>query len=1135
MYGSQVNRLGKREKNAKIKEAACIFPFKYKWKTHNECFPTEKGPICATSVTERQTLKTYGYCSDKRLASKSPPKKKLTLRKKKNSKSRTQKKAPKQSKKIKQNIDLDLIKKDKVTKIKKGKMKEPALLDKRYNEEFIKILKEFDHYLSLRGEVFRARAYKRAMETIMTIPEDITSVEQLKGKKGVGKTILEKMEEYVKTGKIAALEKEKSNPTVVFSNIYGVGPKKARELVDKHKVKDITELREKQDELLNDKQKLGLKYYEDILKRIPRSEIDQYKGILTKEFNNVIKTEAIEGKSKFEIVGSYRRGVADSGDIDLIITNDKNKTEIFTKFVDRLIEKNIVVDVLSRGKVKSLAVSQIPGKTPRRIDFLYTTPQEYAFALVYFTGSMAFNTAMRKRALDLGYTLNEHSFSRMDKGRKGEKLLKKFETEEDIFDFLNMEFKEPHERFGIQSLVLKMDPTKKETDKKSKPKNTTLKKPKKFRLKSDRELLEKFALEGYNIIRDLPETRLNSMLRVANDMYYNKTSILSDSLYDILKEHIEREFPQNKVIQEIGAPVEKNKVELPYFMASMDKIKPDTKELGRWKSTYKGPYVISAKLDGISGMYSNEGDKPKLYTRGNGAVGQDVSYLIPYLKLPPVTKKSVVIRGEFIIKKSVFTSKYAADFANSRNFVGGVINAKSVAKSKYEDIDFVGYEVIKPSLKPSEQMKFLEENSVIPVRNATKPDITNQELSELLVSWRNAESDKESPIAKQDDYEYEIDGIIVANDEVYERTEKNPKHAFAFKMVLSDQVAEAKVLDVIWTPSKDGYLKPRIRIEPIVIGGANIEYATAFNGAFVKDNKIGVGAVIQLVRSGDVIPHIMGVLTPASEAKMPPTDSYKWNSTNVDIMLIDAEDNEIVKEKNIIGFFTGMDVAGLSTGNVRRLMKGGFDTVPKILKMSEKDFLSVEGFKQKMSAKIHGGIREKLEKVKLSKLMANTNMFGRGMGQRRIEVILKTHPDIIMSKESTAEKMEKVKALEGFAEKTSRHFVEHIPKFLEFMKEADLMYKITADIEKAKEETKKPVDSSHPLFEKKIVMTGFRDKSLIEQIESVGGSMASSVSKKTFALIYKDEDAADSDKAKKAREKDIPTFSKEDFVAKYFT
>ena len=119
-------------------------------------------------------------------------------------------------------------------------------------------MKDFDYYLSLRGEVFRARAYKRAMGTIMAVPDDITSVDQLKGKPGIGKTILEKFAEYTKTGTIAALEKEKNNPTVAFSNVYGIGPKKAKELVDTHKIETIKELRERQDELLNDKQKLGL-------------------------------------------------------------------------------------------------------------------------------------------------------------------------------------------------------------------------------------------------------------------------------------------------------------------------------------------------------------------------------------------------------------------------------------------------------------------------------------------------------------------------------------------------------------------------------------------------------------------------------------------------------------------------------------------------------------------------------------------------------------------------------------------------------------------------------------------------------------------------------------------------------------
>jgi DNA ligase (NAD+) len=90
---------------------------------------------------------------------------------------------------------------------------------------------------------------------------------------------------------------------------------------------------------------------------------------------------------------------------------------------------------------------------------------------------------------------------------------------------------------------------------------------------------------------------------------------------------------------------------------------------------------------------------------------------------------------------------------------------------KFKDVDFVAYEVIKPSLKPSEQMKFLEDEEVDEVINETKKNIDNSILSEILVDWR-------------ENYEYTIDGVIVENDEIYKRTEENPKHAFAFKMVL---------------------------------------------------------------------------------------------------------------------------------------------------------------------------------------------------------------------------------------------------------------------------------------------------------------------------------------------------------------
>ena len=176
----------------------------------------------------------------------------------------------------------------------------------------------------------------------------------------------------------------------------------------------------------------------------------------------------------------------------------------------------------------------------------------------------------------------------------------------------------------------------------------------------------------------------------------------------------------------------------------------------------------------------------------------------------------------------------------------------------------------------------------------------------LLVEWREK-------------YEYETDGVIVMDDKIYKRSANNPDHGFAFKMVLSDQTAEAKVLDVIWTPSKDGYLKPRIQIEPIQLGGVKIEYATAFNAAFVEDNKLGIGSVILLVRSGDVIPHIMKVIKSSSTAKMPDVP-YNWNNTHVDIMLENAEDDDTVKLKNITGFFRGIGVEGLSSGNIQNAL-----------------------------------------------------------------------------------------------------------------------------------------------------------------------------------------------------------------------
>lgn len=294
------------------------------------------------------------------------------------------------------------------------------------NSNFINLLEKIEYIYKCNSEAFKAKATSTAIESIRKLDVELTDVKQLDGLKGAGKSIKTRFKEFQDTGTIKFVEDELTKPFYSFTEIYGVGPKKAKELSDKFT--SIEELKNSPQDL-NAKQTIGLKYYEDIKQRIPRNVIETYDSKFKDIFKNFLDL-------KYEIVGSYRRGSSDSGDIDVIFTSDN--LQIFDKIIETLKKENIIKETLSKGKHKSMTICKINEEsTGRRVDFMITSKEDYPFAILYFTGNKDFNVKMREHAKKIGYTLNEYKFKDVEKI---------FSSERDIFEYLKLSYVEPSKR-----------------------------------------------------------------------------------------------------------------------------------------------------------------------------------------------------------------------------------------------------------------------------------------------------------------------------------------------------------------------------------------------------------------------------------------------------------------------------------------------------------------------------------------------------------------------------------------------------------------------------------------------------------------------------------------------------------------
>lgn len=613
---------------------------------------------------------------------------------------------------------------------------------------------------------------------------------------------------------------------------------------------------------------------------------------------------------------------------------------------------------------------------------------------------------------------------------------------------------------------------------------------------------------------NITKKQLEKLIKDANHKYFNTDNKdgMDDKTYDMLIDKLREIEPKHKLLTTIGAPVDKKKKKtLPYILPSANKIKYEEKnkkqietKLNNWIKKYASPYIISHKLDGVSALIVNN-NKISMYTRGESTIGTDITNLIPWLDLPKI-KEKYAIRGELIISKKDFKKlENSIDINVARNAVSGIVNAKNPNKDILKYLSFVAYECIhfdEIPMIPSEQFSKLKKEGFTTSPYVMVDHLTIEFLQQHLLKCRQ-------------NSKFEIDGIIVSHDKMHKRSDKNPDHMFAFKQ--DNNYKQTTIVDVIYSVSKDGKLKPRAKMTKTNFNGTVVEYATLNNGKFVVDNNIGKGAIVEITMGGDIIPKVVKTIKPAKVTY--PTVPYIWNSSKVEFMVVSSEMNKEQLIKQLINFCQKMDIKHVSKGLIEKFVSYGVNSISDLINMDEEMLLNMDGIQEKTCQKILSSIQTSITDVPIEVVMVASNCFGPSLGSKKLQTIATSLPITkLMKKYDKKNVLENIVKLDGFSTKTAHDFVQGFDAFIKFVKNNK---KITI-----KSENKKTNNTLKNLV---VVFSGIRNKELEKQIETNGGKVTTSVSNNTTHVIVNDLSQISS-KITKAKSKNIPIMLLHDFI-----
>ena len=639
------------------------------------------------------------------------------------------------------------------------------------------------------------------------------------------------------------------------------------------------------------------------------------------------------------------------------------------------------------------------------------------------------------------------------------------------------------------------------------------------------------------------------LIQAINDYYNTDKPLLTDATFDILENILREKKPNSKVFDKVGAPVvnPEDAVKLPYYLGSLNKVKPNEKSLTKWLFKHNKQIVISEKLDGLSCLFimssgtsgiDDNNFQMKLYKHGDGFEGQDISHLLDNIAISSnngLDKKEIMmmienpssnhcghiaLRGEIIIKNEVYNAKYNKMYPKARSLIAGIVNSKAPDVQIVRDMEIVFYEFIYPSgMTFQQQFETIHKLGFNVARNKIYQNLVENQLPEILMNFKKASA-------------YEIDGIVLDDSSaIFKRaTKENPEYAVAFKMQLEDQIATTTVVNVEYNISKHGTLAPRIEYKPVMIKGDSHQYTTGFNLKYIVDNNIGIGTELKIIKAGDVIPYIYEIIKSSKQPQMPSgVLKWHWNETRVDAIVDDIENNNDVRVQKIIAFFKIMKIDGVGEGVVNKFINAGYDEVKTILELTPDVIAQVDGFQLKSATNVYNAFHKVIDKPQpLERVMTASGVFTIGLGEKKFKMILDAIPKFLNKWQQGKITKADILGISGFSDKTADIFIIGMPKFIEWLTIHSIIKIELEDV------VSKDIPKGNKFAGMVAVFTGVRNADMEKQIIDGGGVIGSGISGKTTIVIAKDP-IEGSSKLNKAREMGIEIVSITEFEKKYIS